>query len=247
MDGDLPFCSCMHMSTGWKFIERNYPDANIEEMKDQIVKAVKHSLRALRPIIEVRGAEQFDIEKYPELNKKVYQIYGYDVMFDTNFNLNLFEANRSPTFVPYIKRTGVDGEEIHTKSPPDELNIRTIIPEALRIVILNQEPKVLKKCYDSGEGDDSEFIFERVLKIFRKISGLPLRTIISCDMIYENFNSLSTPEIDLSKVDIDTIFDKMFSFNGKSTKPISVYDFFKFMGLVADELSMTLHDILQAI
>lgn len=243
MDGELPFCSSMHISTGWKFIKRNYPEANIEEMKSKIVETITHSLRALRPSIEVKGGEQFDINMYPHINKKVFQIYGYDIMFDTDFNIHLFEANRAPTFLPYILRHGENGEEIKVKSTTDEINIKTILPDALRIAILNQEPKVLKKCYDSSEGSDADYVFEKVVTIFKKLAGRPMRTTLTCDMLYENFHELSTPDLDLSKVELDSAFSKMFAFNGKSLRALTPYDFFKFLALIAEQLNLTLENI----
>lgn len=247
MDGDLLFSNCMHVSTGWKFIQRDYPEANIEEMKEKIVHAIKYSLRALRPTVEMHLAEQFDIQNHPDVNDRIYQIYGYDVMFDTNYNVHLFEANRRPIMVPYIVKTGENGETIKSRSPPDELNIKTILSEALRIMVMNQEPKIAKKVYDSSQGDDADFLYEKVVKVFRILSGKPLRSMLTCEMIYDSFTSLSTPTLDLSKVDIESIFAKVPSLKGYSATPLSVYDLFKFMRYVADELDMTLYDTLSEI
>lgn len=234
----------MHISTGWKFIKRNYPEANIEEMKEKIAHVVKISLRSLRPISEARGAEMFDINMHPDLNNRIFQILGYDIMFDTEFNVHLFEANKAPSLNCYTVRHGENGEDLKTRSIPDEINMGTMIPEALKISILKQDSKVYKKCYDSTEGDDEAFVYEKVTKIFRKLCGVPMRSTLTSSNIFDNLQNFSSTELNLRDVDLESVFEKLTSLRGGSYRAIEMYDFYNFLNLLADELNLKFDDML---
>lgn len=238
-DSELPFSSYMHMSTAWKYIERDYPEANIEEMKEKMSKLVKMSLRALRPAVEVQGAERIDINMYPDMNDRTYQIYAYDVMFDTDYEIHMFEANRSPFFCPFNTKTTDDGQILKLESATYAENVKAICSDALRIVILKQEPHIIKKCYDSSEGDDANFVYEKVTKVYREVCGKPLRNNLTCDLLYEKLPKLVSQEINLSEV-----FKQMNTFRGVPCRFILLYDFFNMLLLLSRQLSITMDDLL---
>lgn len=144
-------------------------------MRDIVVNV----LNAMRSTMELRFLEmtQFKSVKY---NNKFYQILGFDIMFDEDFNAWLFEVNAYPSMDIFYHKDKSDGTYEKENSEIDEIIKSTIFEETAKILISKQESQVMELVYDSSiDCEGIGGIYEGVYQIYKKLSGIRLRQTIS--------------------------------------------------------------------
>lgn len=94
----------------------------------------------------------------------------------------------------------------------------------------------MEKIYDSESEADSNFIYEKVFKIYQKLSGETVKPYLTVNDMVTKFETISVPGIDLSKVDLDEIFSQLHDWEMDYSKMIHVYDLFDILELAAKQL-----------
>ena len=113
----------------WKMIKEEYPEANIDDMKQQIKDISTGILRSFRAAIEVKSCQILEIGQNVENNDKFFHILGLDIMFDDNFNAWLIETNRFPSMALYFNSPNEEGVLEQKRSVIDEKVKSTLINE----------------------------------------------------------------------------------------------------------------------
>lgn len=94
----------------------------------------------------------------------------------------------------------------------------------------------MEKIYDSESEADSNFIYEKVFKIYQKLSSETVKPYLTVNDMVTKFETISVPGIDLSKVDLDEIFSQLHDWEMDYSKMIHVYDLFDILELAAKQL-----------
>ena len=172
-DDDMKFIHKMPMSQVWKLIEQEYPDYDINSLKEKIVDCARGMLRSCRGAIEVKSAEMLNMNMSEEENNKFFHIIGLDIMFDANLDIWLFETNRFPSMDLTWTRPNKDGVQERNRSIIDERLKGTLFNEACKILVGKHESSLFKEFYDSGMPDtiDHDFMYEKIMKVYRGLSG----------------------------------------------------------------------------
>ncbi|CAI2367747.1 unnamed protein product [Moneuplotes crassus] len=174
----------------WEMLKEDYfdgncedPDAKIDEIKQKIKDIANSLLRAFRSSIEVEQTEFMQMEDNQELNDRICNTLGLDIMLDEDFNPWLIETNRNPDMGLDNIQLNPDGTEERWLCQINANISYSLTNEIARMFIGKEESKEFVKCYDSSDPDseDSKFLYERVFQIFKKISGTTLNKTISSD------------------------------------------------------------------
>ncbi len=182
-----------HMTRVWEMIAEQYPEANIEDMKAQVLQISNGILRAFRPSIEIESSQMLGTIKDPSENSKYFHILGLDIMFDDKFNAWLIETNRFPSMNLYFMSPNAEGVLSKTRSAIDESRKRTIIREWVKILVGKTESTEFVKCYDSEDPStgDGEFVLEKVYELYKQLSGGELKSSLSRNEIERLWDLLS--------------------------------------------------------
>lgn len=216
-------------------IRDEYPEADVAALKQKVRDISADVLRSCRSAIEVKCAEMLDMSMPAELNDKFFHVLGLDIMFDDNFDAWLFETNRFPSMDIFFSHENADGVNERHRSVIDEKIKGTLLHESFKILVGKQESEIFTKFYDTSEagGADAEFLYEKVFKVYRKLSGPALKTSLSVADFYKLMSMLPS-EVDVSKVDLETIIQRL-QINETGFDLISVFNGLKYL---AEELQM---------
>lgn len=231
---EIKLSSKMPMQHVWKLIKKHYPECNIDDLRDKVANIARQVLRSHRPHIEVKCCEMMDMDMTEKENQKYFQILGLDIMFDTNYDAWLFETNRFPSMNISLEKD--DDLSRKQRSVTDEKIKSTVLRELFRIVVGKQESKVFTKFYDSGiEGsDDAEFLYEKVVKVYRYLSGRNLRETLIPSDIYRLL-SLPQMDLDLSSVDIESAIQRL---DKGDNIILNIIDLFNLLELIAADMNV---------
>ena len=173
-------------------------------MKDIVINV----LSSWRSSMELRFLEmtQFKTVKH---SKKFYQILGFDIMFDENFNAWLFEVNALPSMNIFHHVDKADGTSEKEESEVDETIKTTIFKEAAAILIGKQESKILELVYDSEQNDSAlGGIYEAVYAIYKKLWGFRLGRTISSSK-FAKLAAYLPKSMKVKKIDLEIMFTKL--------------------------------------
>ncbi|CAI2365616.1 unnamed protein product [Moneuplotes crassus] len=220
----------------WKLIQKQYPDVDIEtDCKQKMRDIVINVLSGMRSTIELGYLEMTKL-KSVEHNKKFYQILGFDIMFDDEFNGWLFEVNSYPSMDIFYHKDKSDGTYDKEKSEIDERVKSTIFAEAARILIAKDESDVFEQVYDSQE---QEGLYEDVFEIYKKLSGIRLGQSISSSK-FSKLSKYLPKSLSMSQVDLEILFTKL---KHSETTSIGLMGFFEGLSMISSSNSIDLSDL----
>ena len=219
----------MSMAQVWRMIKEEYPHADIEALKQKVRDISADVLRSCRSAIEVKCAEMLDMNMPAEVNDKFFHVLGLDIMFDDNFDAWLFETNRFPSMDIGLSRETAEGVTERHRSIIDEKIKGTLVHESAKILVGKQESEIFTKFYDSSEAgsSDAEFVYEKVFKVYRKLSGPALKTSLTVADFYKLMTMLPS-EVDASKVDLEAIIQRL-QINETGIDLIAVFNGLKYL------------------
>lgn len=228
----------------WKMIREEYPQADIAALKQKVRDISADVLRSCRSAIEVKCAEMMDMDMPAEVNDKFFHVLGLDIMFDDNFDAWLFETNRFPSMDISFCRDNAEGVPERHRSVIDEKIKGTLLHESFKILVGKQESEIFTKFYDSGEAGsaDAEFCYEKVFKVYRKLSGPALKTSLTVADFYKLLTILPAG-VDASKVDLEAIIQRL----NPQEAGINLIDVFNGLKYLADELQMNFISFITAL
>jgi hypothetical protein len=207
---EIKFNTKMPMSAVWKLIQKEYPEADIDALKKKVIDCASNTLRSCRSAIEVKCAEMMNMNMTEGTNNKFFHVLGLDIMFDDNFDAWLFETNRFPSMDISLTQPGKDGSIEKHRSIIDEKIKGTLLQEAFKILVAKQKSDIFTQFYDSSvEGtEDHDFIYEKVSKVFKKLSGNDLKETLSVADFYKLL-TIIPPECDMLKINIESYIQRM--------------------------------------
>jgi len=183
-----------------------------------------------------------DMDMPAEVNDKFFHVLGLDIMFDDNFDAWLFETNRFPSMDISLTRENAEGVNERLRSVIDEKIKGTLLHESLKILVGKQESEVFTKLYDSGEAGsaDAEFFYEKVFKVYRKLSGPSLKTSLTVADFYKLLGLLPAG-VDASKVDLEAIIQRLQLVETGTFGLIEVFNGLKYL---AEELQLNFFSLI---
>ena len=179
---------------------------------------------------------------YNKHHKKFYQILGFDIMFDEDFNAWLFEVNSFPSMDIFHHKDTADGTYLKENSEVDEKVKGTILVESARVLLTKQENDCFEEVYDSSE-DDSCQLYEDVFAIYKHLSGIKLSPIISISK-FAKLAQYLPKSMNVSKIDLELLFKKC-QFDDQAS--MGLITFFSALKSLANKHSMELTDLVDSI
>ena len=169
--------SKMTLTDVWKLVQKHYPDVDIEnDCKQKMRDLVINVLSATRSTIELKHVEFMGQKVDPKENKKYFQILGFDIMFDDNFDAWLFEVNAFPSMEILFEKDNADGSVDKERSEVDELVKGKIFADSVKILMTKEDNDTLELVYDSEDSSDSSCqLYETVFEIYKTIWGVKLQ------------------------------------------------------------------------
>ncbi|CAI2363694.1 unnamed protein product [Moneuplotes crassus] len=231
------------LSRSWELISQDLHDTEtaLVKMKQGIRDLVNSLLRCYRSSIEAEQADFIEMDGTNEQNDKLFNILGFDIMFDEDLQPWLLETNRNPSMVLtslVLNESGV----LTNKDSKVAIEVKAnLINEVAKILINKEDSNYFLKCYDNSdpESEDANFIYERVFKIFKHICGAKLkRTVLINDFI--NYIS-SLPEELIRSITSDQIITNL---NLKEEGEITLTQFFLMLEKFPEFLSVNFLDFL---
>lgn len=229
----------------WKMIKQEYPEVDIGALKQKVIDISADVLRSCRSAIEVKCAEMLDLNMPAEVNDKFFHVLGLDIMFDDNFDAWLFETNRFPSMDIALTRETTEGVNIKERSTIDEKIKGTLLHESFKILVGKQESDIFTKFYDTSEAGsvDAEFFYEKVFKVYKKLSGPILKPSISAADFYKLL-TLFPPTVDVSKVDLEPVVQRLQIQDANGLDLIAVFNGLKYL---AEDLEVNFLTFLDAL
>lgn len=226
----------MSLTQVWKLIRDEYPHVDVSALKQKVKDISADVLRSCRSAIEVKCAEMLDMNMPAEINDKFFHVLGLDIMFDDNFDAWLFETNRFPSMDITFSHENADGVTIRDRSIIDEKIKGTLLHESFKILVSKQESEIFTKFYDSGEAGslDAEFFYEKVFKVYKKLSGHDLKESITVADFYKLLTIMPT-SVDLTKIDLEAIIQRI---ELHETATLGLIEVFNGLKYLAEELQM---------
>jgi len=194
----------------WRMIRNEYPEADIQALKQKVRDISLNVLRSSRSAIEVKCSEMLNMNMPAEVNNKFFHVLGLDIMFDDNFDAWLFETNRFPSMDIFFTKENKDGTSERNRSLIDEKIKGTLLHESFKILVGKQESEIFTKLYDSGEVDSEEanFVYEKVFKIYKALCGGSLKSFLSIAELYQILNIL--PEsVDSKSINLEPVLQTL--------------------------------------
>lgn len=229
----------------WQMIKNEYPHVDIAALKQKVKDISADVLRSCRAAIEVKCSEMLDMNMPAELNDKFFHVLGLDIMFDDNFDAWLFETNRFPSMDIYFNHENSEGVNERHRSIIDEKIKGTLLHESFKILVGKQESEIFTKFYDSGEAgsQDAEFLYEKVFKVYRKLSGNSLKETITVADFYKLLNYLPAT-VDPTKVDIEAVIQRL---QLQDTAAIGLIDAFNGLKYLAEQLQTNMISLVDSL
>jgi hypothetical protein len=187
----------------------------------------------------------FDLNMPAEVNDKFFHVLGLDIMFDDNFDAWLFETNRFPSMDISLNRETAEGVNIRERSTIDEKIKGTLLHESFKILVGKQDSEIFTKFYDNSEAGsvDAEFFYEKVFKVYKKLSGPTLKPTITAADFYKLL-TLLPPAVDVSKVDLEPTVQRLQIQDANGLDLIAVFNGLKYL---AEDLEVNFLSFLDAL
>ena len=229
----------------WKMIKAEYPECDISALKQKVVDISTDVLRSCRSAIEVKCAEMMDMNMTPEENNKFFHVLGLDIMFDDNFDAWLFETNRFPSMDIALTRETESGVQEKERSIIDEKIKGTLLHESFKILVGKQDSEIFVPFYDSGVAgsNDAEFMYEKVFKVYEKLSGPTLKTSVTIADFYKLL-AILPPGLDTSRINIELIIQRL---QLKETVNLDLIEVFNGLKFLAEDLEVGFHSLLDTL
>lgn len=170
-EGDDRVLGRYYVTKIWELIKEQYPEADLDRMKQQILDISNGILKSFRSSIEAEGRQLLEMQKEGGQNfenDKHFQILGTDIMFDDNFKAWLIETNRYPSLKWYYMTPNEEGVVEKRRSVVDENVKRILFHECFKILVGKEESQEYVKWYDSEE-ENRGFLTERVEEVTKKM------------------------------------------------------------------------------
>jgi len=229
----------------WELIQKQCPDIDIEtDWKQKIKDIVANVLSSMRSTIELRFLEMTKMKTIKH-NKKFFQILGFDIMFDEDFNAWLFEVNSNPSMsITHSEWTDAGLKNINRESwEVDEKVKSTVFTEAAKVLISKKESDIFELVYDSSEDSGLGEIYEGVLKIYKKLSGIRLSSSLTISKFSKLANYLPK-ELKIRKVDLECMFKKL---EYDESSDIGLITFFTALKIIAEKNDQDLENLVETI
>jgi hypothetical protein len=228
----------------WRIVKKQYPEVDIEaDWKQKMRDVVVNVLSATRSTMELRYFEMTGF-KDTKHSSRFYQILGFDIMFDSDFNAWLFEVNAYPSMDIFYHKDMADGTYNKDKSEIDERVKSKVFYESAKIIISKQESDIFELVYDSSEESSPHCsLYESVFEIYKKVSGVKLGQTITISK-FSKLAQYLPKSFGVTKIDLELLFKRL---QHMESSNIGLIPFFTALNALADKHSIDVVELVDSI